>query len=79
MSFVVAWQLNRFYLRSPFLYTEWINLIVPVRKSDVSLRLCLAPKDLNKAINPNQYYYRTIDDVLPELVNSKHISLLDAK
>ena len=29
-------------------HTEWINLIVPVMKSNDSLRLCIDPKDLNK-------------------------------
>ena len=31
-------------------HTEWINSIVPVMKEDSNLRLCLDPKDLNKAI-----------------------------
>ena len=60
-------------------YTEWINSIVLVKKPDVSLKLCLDPKDLNKAIKHSQWYNRTIDDVLPELINSKYFSLLDAK
>ena len=59
-------------------HTEWINSVVPVKKPDGSLRLCLDPKDLNKAIKRNQWYNRTIDDILPELCNSKFFSLLDA-
>ena len=39
-------------------HTEWINSIVPVMKKDGSLRLCLDPKDLNKAIERNQWYAR---------------------
>ena len=35
-------------------HTEWINSIVPVMKPNSSLRLCLDPKDLNKAIERNQ-------------------------
>ena len=43
------------------------------------LRLCLDHKGLNIAIKHNQWYKRTINDVLPELANSKYFSLLDAK
>ena len=59
-------------------HTEWINSIVPVMKPDGSLRLCLDPKDLNKAIERNHWYSRTIDDILPELANSKYKTLKDA-
>ncbi len=60
-------------------HTEWINSILPVKKPVGSLRLCLDPKDLNQAIKRNQWYSRTIDDILPELADSKYFSLLDAK
>ena len=59
-------------------HTEWINSIVPVVKSDGSLRLCLDPKDLNQAIERNQWYSRTLDDILPELSQSKYFTLDDA-
>ena len=60
-------------------HTEWINSIVPVKKPEGSLRLCLDPKDLNRAIKRNQWYSRTVNDILPELADSKYFSLLDAK
>ena len=44
--------------------TEWINSTVPVMKEDSSLRLCLDPKDLNKAIEQNQWYARNLDKYL---------------
>ena len=47
-------------------------------KSNGSLRLCLDPKDLNKAIKRNQWYSRMIDDILPELAKSKYKTLKDA-
>ena len=50
-----------------------------MKKPDGSLRLCLDPKDLNQAIKRNQWYSRTVDDILPELPHSKYFSLLDAK
>ena len=59
-------------------HTEWINSIVPVVKEDGSLRLCLNPKDLNKAIKRNQWYARTLDDILPELAQSKYFTVKDA-
>ena len=59
-------------------HTEWINSIVPVMKPSGSLRLCLDPKNLNKAIERNQWYSRTIDDILPELAKSKFKTLKDA-
>ena len=59
-------------------HTEWIDSIVPVMKEDGSLRLCLDPKDLNKAIKRNQWYARTLDDILPELAQSKYFTVKDA-
>ena len=59
-------------------HTEWVNSIVPVMKPNGSLRLCLDPKDLNKVIERNQWYSRTIDDILPELARSKYKTLKDA-
>ena len=59
-------------------HTEWINSIVPVMKEDSSLRLCLDPKDLNKAIKKNQWYARTLDDTLPELAQSNYFTVKDA-
>ena len=59
-------------------HTEWINSIVPVMKEDSSLRLCPDPKDLNKAIERNQWYARTLDDILSELAQSKYFTVKDA-
>ena len=59
-------------------HTEWINSIVPVMKEDSSLRLFLDPKDLNKVIKRNQWYARTLDDILPELAQSRYFAIKDA-
>ena len=47
-------------------------------KEDGSLRLCLDPKNLNKAIERNQWYARTPDDILPELAQSRYFTVKDA-
>ena len=56
-------------------HTEWTNSIVPVMKSNGSLRLCLDPKDLNKTIERNQWYSRMIDNIPPELAKSEYKTL----
>ena len=55
-----------------------MSSIVPVTKPDGSIRLCLDPKDLNKAIERNKWYSRTLDDILPQLSNASAITLNDA-
>ena len=51
-------------------HMEWTNSIVPVRKAHSSLRLCLDLQDLNKNIERNQYYARTLDNISAELHGS---------
>jgi hypothetical protein len=59
--------------------TPWISSLVALRKPNGSIRPCLDPKDLNKAIIRNHYQIPTIEDVLPKLTKAKCFSLLDAK
>ena len=59
-------------------HTEWINSMVPVMKENGCLRHCLDLKDLNKAIKRNQWYARTLDDILQELAQSKYFTMKDA-
>ena len=59
--------------------TEWISSSVPVLKPDGSVRVCLDPKDLNKALRRPKYQIPTLDEVLPDLAKAKIFSVLDAK
>ena len=59
--------------------TDWISSQVALRKPNGSIRLCIDPKDLNKAIIRNHYPIPTLEDVLPKLTKAKCFSLLDAK
>ncbi|PIK36097.1 hypothetical protein BSL78_27073 [Apostichopus japonicus] len=63
-------------LREP---TEWVNDIVLVTNPDGSLRLCLDPRELKKYIKRPHYYAKTLDDILPELRNTKYFSTLDLR
>ena len=63
--------------------TEWVNSIVCSIKEDPNgqkkVRLCLDPKDLNKSIQREHYYSRTIDEILPALYGKKYFSVVDTK
>ena len=59
--------------------TEWISSMVAVRKPSGKLRICIDPKDLNKALLRPHYPIPTIDEILPRLANAKVFTVLDAK
>ena len=62
--------------------TDWVNSIVCNIKDTndgKKVRLCLDPKDLNKAIKREHYYTRTIDEILPQLHGKKYFSVVDTK
>ena len=58
--------------------TDWISSQVVVRKGP-KLRLCIDPKDLNKALKRSHYPMPTIEEILPELAKAKIFSVADAK
>ena len=51
-------------------FTPWVNSVVVTPKADGSIRLCLDPRDLNRAVKRNAYYARTVDDVIPQVSGS---------
>ena len=58
--------------------TDWINSMVAVRKPN-KLRICLDPKELNKAVKIPKYKLPTLDDVSANLSKAKVFSVVDAK
>ena len=58
--------------------TAWISNCIAVRKPNGSVRVCIEPSDLNKAIQSNHYPLPTIDEVLPTLRDANIFSLVDA-
>ena len=59
--------------------TKWVNSLVIVEKRDGSLRLCLDPRDLNKAIRREHYKIPIPEDITSRLRGKKFFSLLDEK
>ena len=59
--------------------TNWVNSLVCVTKSNGDLRICLDPKDLNRAIKRPHHFTPTLDDVLSKLNGASWFSILDAR
>jgi hypothetical protein len=60
--------------------TDWVNSMVVVNKPKVNqVRLCVDPKDLNKAVKREHYPMKNIEDILPKLSGAQYFTVLDAK
>ena len=59
--------------------TKWVSSIVYIRKKNGKLRLCLDPKDLNRAIMRCHYKTPTMEELAHKLSGAQHFSKLDAK
>ena len=59
--------------------SNWVSSLVIVKKQDGSLRLCLDPKPLNKALKRCHYPMLTMDELLPELSDAKVFTVCGLK
>ena len=59
--------------------TPWVSSMVVVQKKNNTLRICLDPRDLNRAIMRSQYPLPTIEQVATRLHKAKIFTVLDAK
>ena len=57
--------------------TDWVNSLVIREKENGRLRLCLDPKDLNKAIKREHHPIPTLEEITPKLSGAKLFSKLD--
>ena len=58
--------------------TKWISSMVLVAKPGKK-RICLEPRDLNKALKRPRYQMPILEEILPRLAKAKVFSTLDAK
>ncbi|KAK2558791.1 Uncharacterized protein P5673_019006, partial [Acropora cervicornis] len=59
--------------------TEWVSQMVAARKKDGSIRICIDPQDLNKALRRPHHPMRSVEDVALRMPNASVISTLDAR
>ncbi|CAC5424910.1 unnamed protein product [Mytilus coruscus] len=58
--------------------TDWVNSLVVVEKPKTGkLRICLDPRNLNKAIKREHFALPTIEDITTRLTGAKYLSKLD--
>ena len=59
--------------------TDWVNNLVIVEKKDGTLRLCLDPRELNKAIKREHFQLPTLEDVTSSLGGKNIFTVVDLK
>ena len=59
--------------------TPRVNSMVVVPKKDGKLRICLDPKDLNRAIQREHYPLPTIEEIATRLHGAKLFTVLDVR
>ena len=59
--------------------TEWVSQMVAAKKKDASVRICIDPRDLNKALKRPHHPMRTVEDVASRMPNATVFSTLDAR
>ena len=57
--------------------TDWVNIVI-AEKSSGSIRVCLDPKQLNKAIKRHYYQLPTPEEIFSQMAGSKYFTKLDA-
>ena len=58
--------------------TDWVNSIVIVEKSNGDIRLCLDPKDLNRAVKREFSQMPTAEEIMSQMSGATIFSKLDA-
>ncbi|GBM63522.1 Uncharacterized protein K02A2.6 [Araneus ventricosus] len=59
--------------------TEWVNSLVTIEKPNGKLRICLDPRNLNKAIKREHYVIPSVDEIISRLEGKQCFSVLDLK
>jgi hypothetical protein len=61
----------------PLRYSEWVANLVPVRKKNGEIRLCVDFRNLNRCSLKDNYPLPKMDYILQKVVGAKIISMLD--
>ena len=59
--------------------TPWVSSMVVIEKKNGSVRICLDPRELNKAILRERHHIPTLDDIAHRFAGMKIFTILDMK
>ena len=59
--------------------TDWVSNLVVTTKKSGDIRICIDPKQLNKALKRHHYQSSTLEELLPGLTKAKIFSTCDLK
>ena len=59
--------------------TDWVSNMVVATKPSGELRICIDPKQLNKALKRERYPIPVIEDVMPDIAKAKVFTKVDAR
>ena len=60
-------------------HSEWTNPLVPVRKSNGKIRVCLDSRRINSMTIKDAYPIRNMLEIFQRLENAKYFSIIDLK
>ncbi len=58
--------------------TDWVNSLVVVKKKNGDIRVCMDPRDLNRAIKREHYKMPTREEIMSQFAGATYYSKLDA-
>ena len=58
-------------------HSEWVSNLVPVRKKSEEIRLCVDFRNLNRALDKDNYPVPPMEQILQMVLGSELFSLLD--
>jgi hypothetical protein len=61
----------------PLRYSKWVENLVPIRKKNREIRLCVNFRNLNRCSLKENYPLPKMDYILQRVVDTKRISMLD--
>ena len=59
--------------------TDWVNSLVVAMKPNGEFRVCMDPRDLNRAIKREHYIIPTREEIMSQFAGARYFSKLDAK